>query len=347
MATVLTVRHEFRVDGVLTDPTAIVLGDSTDTYGIRVTGGANVIAHNTAVTQISTGVYEYGFTEANGAAYGTEYTSWIHITYGGAEYYFDEDHEAVADDSSAMTISFSQLQEIVGRVFYGLRSGFSGAQVDDINDIIRDGLRLVYRAHHWSFFRPTQDIVTVADTSTYALPSGFDGFDDHLLTWPEGEGYYRPIPIVPQTDVRRLQAEYTITGRPEYAAIISVDYDPTVGSRRQIVFFPTPNDAYTLTGVMRLRWTMIDASNQYPIGGEVVAEAIKDACLAAGERFLDGTEGVYHEAFQRSLEAAIRQDKEATSPPTLGQDGDPLDLGGRRLSRAAYMGDVTFNDDLM
>ncbi len=101
MATILKVRHEFTVNGNLTDPTAIALADSTGTYGIRKTGGDNVIVADTAMAKISTGVYEYNFTEANGAEYDQAYTSYVKVTYGGTDYYDDEDHAAVDEDDAA------------------------------------------------------------------------------------------------------------------------------------------------------------------------------------------------------------------------------------------------------
>jgi hypothetical protein len=301
---------------------------------------AVVVAAGTAMTKVSTGIYEKSFTALDGVAY----TAYSKFTYAAADYYQDHDFAAfAAPAATGMLASFSQLQEAVGRTFFGKRTDFSLDETADINDIIRNGLQTVYRAHYWSFLRPTQPIVTEADENTYDLPSGFDGIEDDLLTWPEGEGYYAPVPVVPWSDIRRRLSEDDTTGRPLYAAIIAAEYDPTLGSQRQIVFYPTPDDAYTLSAVMRLRWTMIDANNLYPIGGEIVAEAITEACLAAGERMLDGAPGVHYEAFQAALEAAIRQDKEATSPATLGQDGGPIDLSGRRLCRADLMGDVTFN----
>ncbi|MCZ2075794.1 MAG: hypothetical protein LC130_12440 [Bryobacterales bacterium] len=345
MSTTRTIRRSFKVDGVLTDVTAAVLADPTGGYGVKRTDtDAVVVAADTSMTHDATGVYTYSFTAVDGVAY----AAYTKFTYGGADYYQDHDFAAYTpDDDLAMTVSYPQLVEIVGRTFFGKRTGLSADEMEDIDDIIKAGLQMVYRAHHWSFFRPTKDIVTVADDYDYDLPTGFDGIEDNLLTWPEGEGYYRPVPVVPWSDIRRRRTEDETTGRPEYAAIISVEFDATLGSRRQIVFFPTPDDAYTLSCVMRLRWTMIDVSNPYPIGGEILAEAIREACLAAGERILDNAAGIHTDAFREALEAAIRLDKEATSPTTLGQDGGPLDLSGRSLSRAYDMGDVTFNGETM
>jgi hypothetical protein len=340
--------NDYYVD-VLTADTLALYADSGLTtavdgtgYTAYTSGGTETpieVADDTAMTSSSTGAYQYSFTDTVGIAY----TAYVEFVYAGATYHFEVDLPARSAATAGMVLSYSGLQELIGRKFFGKRSGWSGAETSDIDDIIRTGLQSVYRAHRWSFLRPTEPIVTVADTGTYDLPSDFDGFDENLLTWPAGEGYYRPIPIVPYNDIRRALSQNNTTGRPTHAAIIAVEYDGTVGSKRQIVFYPTPDDAYTFTGQMRLRWKMIDGTDEYPIGGEIVADAIIEGCMAAGERMLDDAPGVHAEAFTAALEAAIRQDKEATSPPTLGQDGGPLDVDGRLLSRAALMGDVTFN----
>ena len=81
-----TIRKRFKVDSVLTDPTSIVLSDSTGTYGVkRDDTGAAVVAAGTAMTQISTGDYQHQFTDP---ANDLTYTYCVKIVYGGATYYF-------------------------------------------------------------------------------------------------------------------------------------------------------------------------------------------------------------------------------------------------------------------
>lgn len=67
---------------------------------------------------------------------------------------------------AAMTISYTDLVERVGRFLFGQRTGLSDSETDDINDCIRDGLRRVYAAHDWSFFKPIEDITTTAPYTT-------------------------------------------------------------------------------------------------------------------------------------------------------------------------------------
>jgi hypothetical protein len=64
-----------------------VLGDPTGSYGIiRDDTDAVIVAAGTAMTQVSTGVYEY--TVANVDA-STTYTAWIEIVYLGETYRFE------------------------------------------------------------------------------------------------------------------------------------------------------------------------------------------------------------------------------------------------------------------
>ena len=82
-----TIRKQFKVDGTLVDPTSIVLSDSNAAYGARRTDtNAVVVAANTAMTRVSTGVYEYEFDDPESDL---QYEYWVKIVYDGTAYYFD------------------------------------------------------------------------------------------------------------------------------------------------------------------------------------------------------------------------------------------------------------------
>lgn len=77
---------QFKLGGVLTDATSVVLSDSAAAYGVRRTDTlAIVVAANTAMTHASTGVYQYTVTDpANGLTY-----QWsAKVVYAGSTYYF-------------------------------------------------------------------------------------------------------------------------------------------------------------------------------------------------------------------------------------------------------------------
>lgn len=74
-------RYTRDVGGVLTDADSVVLRDPTGAFGIKRTDtGAIVTAAGTAFTHISTGVYEFTFTEP---AAGLQYEYWIERVYNG------------------------------------------------------------------------------------------------------------------------------------------------------------------------------------------------------------------------------------------------------------------------
>jgi hypothetical protein len=71
-------------------------------------------------------------------------------------------------------VSYSIVQRRVGHYLFGIRSGFSEDQQNDINDCLHDGLRRVYTAHDWSFLHPVTDVSTTAPyvTGTVTVASG-------------------------------------------------------------------------------------------------------------------------------------------------------------------------------
>lgn len=74
-----TLQFEFRVGGVLTNATSVVLSDPTGAFGVRRTDtSAVVVADAVAMTNAATGVYTYSFTEpATGLTY-EWYAEWVY-----------------------------------------------------------------------------------------------------------------------------------------------------------------------------------------------------------------------------------------------------------------------------
>uniref|UniRef100_A0A6M3LPF6 Uncharacterized protein n=1 Tax=viral metagenome TaxID=1070528 RepID=A0A6M3LPF6_9ZZZZ len=70
--------------------------------------------------------------------------------------------------------SYLGLLERIGQFLFGVRTGYTGDQIANIEDCMRDGLCDVYSAHDWSFFKPVEDITTTApyDTGTITIVSG-------------------------------------------------------------------------------------------------------------------------------------------------------------------------------
>lgn len=196
--------------------------------------------------------------------------------------------------------------------------------------------------------------VTVVAASTYVLsrpeydlPTGFEAIagDSNLHYEPGKSNFYPPVRQRHDSQIRAMQQDYASDeDRPIYYSVRTVEFDPTVGSRKRIAFYPTPDAAYVLKVPMILRPTMIDATNLYPVGGETLAQVITEACLAAAERNLDEMEGRHSKRFNELLPLAIKADMEKSSPTSLGRDGSRTRAyGDTERDRALRMGDVSLN----
>lgn len=314
---------------------------------------------------------------------------------------------SAASAPGGMPTNYSDLLERVGHHLFGIRSGYSADQVNDIENAITDGLRGVYSAHRWSFFHPLEQITTVApyDTGTievvdgvvtltdgtfpswaangvikvddeyqevntrdsdsqitledtsvdvdagsgyelsrleYDLPTGFESIDNCLTYQPGQSNFYPPVEMRDDRYIRSKQQDDPYTDRPLYFSLRTGEFDPTVGSRRRISFYPIADAAYVMTARMTLRPVAIDAVNQFPVGGEMLSQLILEACLASAERLYDETEGVHTKRFQELLPLAIRNDQLVSSPTQLGPDvpkGENADL----VSRSVLIGAITLD----
>ena len=189
--------------------------------------------------------------------------------------------------------------------------------------------------------------VTEADDSSYELgrpeydlPSTFEAIEGDLTYEPGQSDFYPEVTQKHDGEIRRLCQDDPYHDRPLYYGIRTVEFDPTVGSRRRLALYPTPDAAYVLKARMKLRSTMIDETNQYPVGVETLSQVITEACLAAAERNYDEQQSNHTKRFMELLPLAIRADMDMTSPRTLGSDA-PQDE--RTVSRSMRMGDVTLD----
>lgn len=172
----------------------------------------------------------------------------------------------------------------------------------------------------------------------YPLPAGVDSLEGRL-TYPQGSyGPREHLSKVSEVDIRQLLARNNLPGRPRMYAETTSTFDPTTGSSRFVTLYPVPDGQYLLTAVGTLRPLMIDATNKYPLGVEVLAAVLTESCLAAAERDIEQKDAghpdaVHNRALGPLLAMAIQTDKERSAPDTLGVDhghgGDEYDLRPR------------------
>ncbi len=401
------ISQEWKVEGVLTDVTTAKLSDPTGTFGVKRNDTSEVIvADGTDMTRVATGTYEYSFTDVVGVAY----TAYVEFVYGGATYR-DEVDFASRSETGVVVASYSSLLERVGHFLFGIRTGYTSDQTSDIEECIKDGLRDVYAAYSWSFFRPIEEITTVAPYSTgtitvasgvvtltggtfpswaavgvlkldsdyydvntrdsdtqitledtsvteadassyelgrpeYDLPTNFEAIEGDLTYEPGQSDFYPPVRQKHDGEIRRLRQDNPYHNRPLCYGIRTVEFDPTVGSRRRLTLFPTPDAVYVLKARMKLRATMIDSVNQYPVGAESLSQVITEACLAAAERNYDEEKKQHTERFVEMLPLAIQADMEMTSPTQLGPDA-PRGENANAVFYPVRIGDITLDGEVL
>jgi hypothetical protein len=126
----LTITKEIYIDGVLTDPSSIVLSDPTEAYGVkRDDTDAVVVADGVAMTKVSTGIYRYTFSEP--ASYLT-YTYWIEWVYGGETYHAENSIQGqpggyictLNDVKGRLGISSTDHDTVITRIIAGIHNIF-------------------------------------------------------------------------------------------------------------------------------------------------------------------------------------------------------------------------------
>lgn len=207
-----------------------------------------------------------------------------------------------------------------------------------------------------------QTSLTVASASPYTLarpeiemPAAFDAVanDSDLTYYPGEDVWFPPVKQRQDSVIRKMQQRDPMFNRPIFYAVRTVKFDPTVGSRRVLVFYPTPDEAYTLRVPMVLRPVMVDGTNQFPIGGELLSQVILEACLAAAEHNFEEREHVHEKRFMEMIALAIQNDNDRKTPTSLGPDAPKVAYGKFSVidydyhTREQRIGRLTLNGDTL
>lgn len=200
--------------------------------------------------------------------------------------------------------------------------------------------------------------VTVAAGSSYQLArpeipldAAFDSVanDSDLTYYPSPDCWYPPVRMRHDAMIRQLEGNNPEFDRPVFYSVRTVKFDPTVGSRKVLVLYPTPDKVYTLRVPMILRPVLVDSVNLYAIGAELLSQVILEACLASAETNYEEREHVHEKKYLGLIDRAILDDQERSSPTSLGPDAPRGEYGrfgmvdyGYRL-REQRIGSVSIN----
>jgi hypothetical protein len=182
--------------------------------------------------------------------------------------------------------------------------------------------------------------VTQATSTSYklampevAMDVSFDSVanDSDLVFYPGPDQWYPSVSNRHDSTIRKLETDNPEFSRPCYYSVRTSRFDPAVGSRKTLAFYPAPDAAYTMRVPMILRPVELNESSLFPVGGEMLSQVILEACLAAAEHNYEEREHVHEKRFLEMIALAIRNDMERSSPTSLGPDAPRGEYGNRSV----------------
>ena len=120
----------------------------------------------------------------------------------------------------------------------------------------------------------------------YALPSNVDSLAQEMTLATDSSRRRYAVERTDEVVIRDHLQHGLLTDMPRMYALTTGPYTTATapGSSRFVSFWPVPDHAYQFYGKATIRPTMLDATNQYPVGAELLSGVIVEACLAAAER---------------------------------------------------------------
>jgi len=243
-----------------------------------------------------------------------------------------------------LQLKFSELYDEVSRFLgtYG-SSGASGTSLTNAKNIVHAGYRKFLDSHTWSFLRNTESLITMSGTYIYPMP---DDFISLIGTFQfDDDDAFPPLEERPIDDVWDMRAVSTYSNYPEYFAIRPGKYTKETGQGWEVVFYPTPDAAYTLHFLYELYPPKLEGDNDIPIGYVDTSEALKACCLAEAEYSKDEVMGVQSQVAQQKLAPCIRRDL-LRRPKSLGYNADYKGYSAWDIARGSYrVSNVNYNTD--
>ena len=152
------------------------------------------------------------------------------------------------------------------------------------------------------------------------------------------------VPIVSEHHMQMLLQQSIDEGRPQYAST-RFKVDAGTGHRQEVLWWPIPDDVYTMTYRYEA-FTGKIATGGYAVGGMKHSEVIVESCIAVAEQRLDDEKSFHWELFTRLLATAIAQDRKngARYFGPMGKGERTNDNMGRRRSYSSSY-DITYKDE--
>jgi len=205
--------------------------------------------------------------------------------------------------------------------------------------IVNDGLMDFYiRYPRWSFFKHTieltfdptgkSDRTVNGDPSRYWMPHWFSGIVYQDLYYDQ-DGPRTNVVQVNAARIMQLSSSVSrAQGDPYFFAVRPLDYETSRqygGSKYELIFYPEPEQDFTVRGVARRMPYQLKDLDERPIHNAEHDIAALAAVIAYARKHSEGVPADNDPDYMRLLQHAIRMDQE-TENVSVGLMHDPRDI---------------------
>lgn len=236
---------------------------------------------------------------------------------------------------ATLDLTYTNLMNAVGNLLgYGADyTAYPTARQTECDRVVQSGLRRFYYFRGpvdgvmftgWSFMRGLGTVTLVAGTRTYDLASDFSDIE---FRFTFGDADARPpIDIVGEVNIRDMYNAADADGTPLFAAVKAKTFASTAAQTWEVIFYPEPDAAETISYQYQKNPLQLSGSVLYPLGGPQHASTIEAACMAEAETLVDDEgNGIHEQRFQRLLATSVRLDMHSATPEYLGRNIDRSD----------------------
>ena len=226
---------------------------------------------------------------------------------------------------SGYGLSYADLKRYVSRYLGYDYNNLNTLQTQDVNDAIQAGYRRFLDpppternglAHQWSFLQNIVTLNLVADQYVYNLPSDLQSVKGTVTFSSPSSLYRAQVTQISENDLRRLRE----ADMPEHKWPYHFALRYNSSGQPDMLFYPTPSESYAVEFSYHVRKAALGSGGTI-LGGDVHAETVLAACLAAAERLMEEASGVHEQQFQERIRASIDVDKRS-SASFFGYNGD-------------------------
>jgi hypothetical protein len=227
----------------------------------------------------------------------------------------------VEEEPVTSKLSYNQILRQVGHLLgFGWNNlGWTYDQLRTADFIVQRAVQEFYQAYKWRFLEPRGELTIESGKDDYDLPDNFGALEGDLY-YRDTSNIHRSIKVVGESDIEALRSQ-TRTSVPSWPVYAAVRPKPPTTAGQQtfdLMFWPTPTIAHSVTYRYRVQMGPLSAINPYPLGGVDHAGTLLECCLAYVEKYTQSRDATHRNEYQRLLELSKERDKELAEPEFLG-----------------------------